>query len=830
MQHIYDFFLHRVTKPARYLGLEKYPRPESEQPAISIVLCFPDVYEIGMSHLGLRLLFELLSKEKDVFADLAFAPWLDMEKELRSHQLPLVGLFSQKPLSEFDIIGFSLQTELCFSNILNMLDLCGLELQATQRTDSHPLIIAGGPVATNPAPFSEFIDAFLIGDGEEALIELVRNLKKIKPAKRSELLSATQQTGFYVPQKHQENDRIRRRWIPELYPDLNPSAAIVPILQTVQDRIALEVLRGCTQGCRFCQAGYIYRPARELSVPQLVSLAQKGLQIGYDELSLVSLSTADYSDCGRLVSELATVAAEKKAAISLPSLRADSFNFEIADYIAQVRQTGFTFAPESGSEKLRKRLNKNISDQELLEAVQTAFLKGWKLIKLYFMIGLPQETADDIEKTIQLIREIEKIARHYNRQNKIHVSFGSFIPKAHTPFQWEPFLELEKLQERLFYIKQQVSSKVVLFKWQSPEQSKIEAIISRGDQRLGKALLTAFRQGSRFESWTEQFNYQRLIKSINECGLNPDDYCQAKELDQALPWDFIDIGVHKNFLLKERNKAFLEEPQATLDCRQVGCHACGIPGNGQDLALKHRQSQNILQTRERLKKIKNIFTLRAEHNDKSNTKRYRLIYTKLGLSRFLGHSDLVRLWQMSIRAVELPVLYSKGFTPRPITQFGPVLPLGIESHAEIIDFWLLANTENVIHDKITALNQYLPTGIQVQSWQEIENSTVGSDRLFPLADFSIFFPADLKNYFQEKFQAWQEKDRWPAENRQKMIDLKTAIRSLEWQECKLKAILPITSSITDNVNPFLLLEAVFAVKRDDSSNCRIIKNKSLPET
>jgi radical SAM family uncharacterized protein/radical SAM-linked protein len=830
MQHIYENFLHRVTKPGRYLGIERHPEcPDMNNAALSVVLCFPDTYEIGMSHLGLRLLFELLCREKDIHVDLAFAPWIDLEAELRDRKLPLISQFSHEPLSNFDIIGFSLQTELCFSNILNMLNLCGIELKAEQREANRPLIIAGGPVASNPAPFSDFMDAFLIGDGEEALIEAVNILKggKKQQKTRQEQLTALKTVeGFYVPALHQENEIVKRRWVPELIADLNPTAAILPVIQTIQDRLAIEVLRGCTQGCRFCQAGYIYRPAREISVPQIVKLATAGIdKSGYDELSLVSLSTADYSDSGLLISELVATAAEKKVAISLPSLRADSFSFEIADYIGHVRQTGFTFAPESGSEQLRQRLNKNISDQDLLGAVRSAFERGWHLVKLYFMIGLPGETEDDIEQTIKLISQMENIARNCGRNNKIHVAFGGFIPKAHTPFQWESFLDPEKLHERLFYIKNQVSSKIVQFKWQSPKQSTIEAIISRGDQKIGQVLLKAFQKGSRFESWTEHFNYDRLIESLKECGIEPHEYYKARELDEKLPWDFIDAGVKKSFLLKEREKSFLNEPQPTPDCRKTGCNFCGIPGNGNDLALKHIEPQPKEQIIERLKKVKNSFTLRSGNEDKSNTIRCRLTYTKTGLARFLGHSDLVRILQMAVRAAGLPVLYSKGFTPRPAMQFGPVLPLGVESIGEMVDIWFLSGIDN----KIETLNSRLPENINVTALQTVENNAPGSDRQLPLASFSISFPPEMQTEMQEKYQIWQKSNSWPTENRQKKLDLKTAVRQLEIREHELFAILPMTATKTANVNPYLLLEAVFNIPRDENNCCRIIKTGSLPE-
>jgi radical SAM family uncharacterized protein len=600
--------LGRVSKPARYSGGEwnsvvKDWSALGEQ-AVRIALAYPDVYDIGMSNMGLPILYDILNRQPDVVAERVYAPWFDMEAEMRAGGLPLFSLETRHPLADFDAIGFSLSYELTYTNILNMLDLASLPVLASERDDRCPLIVAGGSGALNPEPLADFVDAFFLGDGEEAVLDLVDVLRRWKRegrGPRRELLRRLARVpGVYVPSlyapEYNDDGTIRRiapadpvapERVTKRFVQAMPEALtrpIVPFLQTVHDRAAIEIQRGCTQGCRFCQAGMIYRPRLERSPEEVVRAAKElTASTGYDELSLVSLSTTDHSRIAPIVEALRAEFGERLT-LSLPSLRVDSFSVEVADLVTSRGKPNITFAPEAGSQRLRNAINKVVTEEDALRAVENAFARGWTGIKLYFMVGLPTETMDDVRGIVELAKKVKEIGRrHHGGRAKVRVSTSNFIPKPHTPFQWAAQMSAEELRPRHELLRRELKRVGVAFSWEDPEQSLLEAVISRGDRRLGRAIYRAWQLGAKYDAWDENYDWSRWEQAMTEEGLDPAFYANRERgLFETFPWSHIDIGVTVSYLRGEWQRTFSQE--ATGDCapHKGPCNVCGV----QDLDAK----------------------------------------------------------------------------------------------------------------------------------------------------------------------------------------------------------------------------------------------------
>lgn len=594
--------LYKVEKPARYLGNELNSiHKEVDKKMIRYAFCFPDIYEVGMSHLGMQILYHLLNTLDGVFCERVFAPAVDMEEEMKKNNIPLFALESREPIENFDFVGFTLQYELSYTNILNMLNLANIPIYSKDRDENNPIVIFGGPCAYNPEPIADFADIIILGEAEEVQIEVLDLYKKHKEKnynKSNFLKEAAKITGVYVPSfyevKYSDDGtiasfqpkideaptKIKKRIIQDLNETYYPDKMIVPYLNVVHDRVALEIFRGCTRGCRFCQAGMIYRPVRERSVETLSNLAEGLLtSTGYEEISLASLSTSDYSNLHDFVKHLIDKYSEDRVGISLPSLRLDNFSLELIKEIQKVRKTGLTFAPEAGSQRLRDVINKGLTEEDLTEATKKAFESGWSSVKLYFMLGLPSESEEDLigikdlaYKVVDLYYETPKEQR--GKGLNVTVSTSTFVPKAFTPFQWEPQITLEEIEDKQQLLKKQLNRKNITYSYHDAETSFLEAVFARGDRKLSKVLELALEEGCKFDGWNEHFHFQKWKEIFEKVGMNPEFYVNRKrEYEEILPWDHIDVGVTKKFLIKENEKA--KTAKLTEDCR-ANCSGCGI--------------------------------------------------------------------------------------------------------------------------------------------------------------------------------------------------------------------------------------------------------------
>ena len=595
--------LAKVEKPARYIGQElNMVKKNPSAVDVRFCMCFPDVYEVAMAHLGSRIIYGVANAREDTYCERAFAPWLDMEREMREHDVPLYSLETASPLDAFDIIGFTLQYEMSYTNILNMLDLARIPIWASERKKEDPFVICGGPCACNPEPIAPFVDVFILGDGEETIPEMLDCMAKWKKSgepREVYLRMLSEIEGFYVPRyytpQYDENgcmasmekedhapERIKRRIVTNLDAAYYPTDVIVPFLASVHDRMMLEIFRGCTRGCRFCQAGFLYRPIRERSVDTLMKQARELIQnTGYEEISLTSLSSGDYPHLNELIGQLLEESEKHRVSVSLPSLRVDSFDKKYAEKLQTVRKTGLTFAPEAGTQRLRDVINKGVTEEDLLQAVGDAFHSGWNAVKLYFMIGLPTETDEDLDGIVDLAKKVGDAYYQVpkeKRQKGLRITIGTstFVPKPFTPFQWEPQNSMEEIIRKQRYLREKFKGvRGVTFHYHTPKVSVLEAIFARGDRRLADVLYCAWQKGCKFDAWDESFDFDKWMEAFAECGLDPAFYgTRRRGFDEIFPYEHIDMRVQKAYLQREYEHAIAGD--VTGDCRD-GCKGCFYP-------------------------------------------------------------------------------------------------------------------------------------------------------------------------------------------------------------------------------------------------------------
>ncbi|MBP6908981.1 MAG: TIGR03960 family B12-binding radical SAM protein [Candidatus Saccharicenans sp.] len=695
----------QVQKPGRYIGGESNQIKKDPQSAkIKIALAFPEVYELGLSYLGQKILYFLLNQSPDILAERVYAPWPDFELQLRKHQLPLYSLENKIPLNNFEIVGFSLLYELNDTNLLNMLELGQIPRKTADRQLSDPLVIAGGPAAFNPEPLADFIDFFVFGDGEEVFFEIIKRYLEVRPeaSSREELLrSFLKIKGVYVPYFYQAErqeksfllvprpeaglpETIDKRLICPLDKISSAEKAAVPNIQSVFDRWQVEVARGCPQNCRFCQAASLYFPYRYRSGQEVEHLAYTGLKkTGYEELSFIALSVGDYPYLEQSIKDLLPFLESRKISISLPSLRPETLSSELVEDIVRIKKTGFTLVPEAGSERLRRVINKRITDEQLTVAAGYAFAHGWRLLKLYFMIGLPTERQEDLEAIVDLLsRLIESGKRVIKNVPAINLTLSSFIPKPHTPFQWLAMEEAASLQEKQYYLRSRLRRwKKIEIKESKVESSILEAVFSRGDRKLGRVLEEAFRLGARFDGWTDQFNFNLWQQAFDHCQIDYQNYLQAIDPEAILPWEIVKTGLKKTHLWQEY-LASLEARQTPV-CQEKtcsDCQACYWPQfkpAGPTISTIEADSWPAINLK--------------SNGDKENKRiqpvyRYRATYSKTGLVRFISHNDLLNQIDRSFRKAEIEISFSQGFHPKMLITHGPALPLGMEAKAEVLEF------------------------------------------------------------------------------------------------------------------------------------------------
>jgi radical SAM family uncharacterized protein/radical SAM-linked protein len=774
MRHIYADFIDRVAVPARYLGGE-YQSVVKDPASVSarVALAFPDLYEIGMSHMGTKILYSILNRDERIACERCFCPWVDMEAELRARDLPLCTLESQTPLAEFDVVGVSLQYELTFTNVLTLLDLGRVPLRAAARSDRDPLVLGGGPTATHPEPMAAFFDAFFIGEAEEELSGLVLDWAAARRAGRPRLDALAELAGrypIYVPALYRtEVDadtglevvgepldprapaRVRRGFVADIDRYPFPSDTPVPYAEAVFDRAGVEIARGCTEGCRFCQAGMIYRPVRERSPESIVKSVLDGVERGgYDETSLTSLSTADYSCITPLVREVAGALRERKVSLSVSSLRAYGLGEEILDQMAQMRITGLTFAPEAGSQRMRDVVNKNITEAHVAESAERVFGRGWNRLKLYFMIGLPGEEDEDVVGIVETGQRMLRIGRrHVGKRAEVTVSVSSHVPKPHTPFQWCAQDSTEEIVRKQGLLRQTVSERGLRLKVHDCGVSTVEGVLSRGDRRLGDVIEDVWRRGARFDGWDELFDLDRWLAALADRGIDLPVYLGTRPISARLPWDHIDVGLEDGFLLSEYRKAMADRlsppcgkvvgqlvhasnlAEALAEKRKLVCYDCGVAC---DLVGMRQQRLDFLRSLGAEAPVIAGEPVRRQGAPAGKgrgrpkpqvafaerpSRRFRLRYTKLGRSGFLGHLDTARVLGRMFRRAGIEVAYSRGFHPKPSLAFSPALSLGVASLGELVDVSVEAWTAGAA-ELAARLGEVSPEGIEFTGAWELE--------------------------------------------------------------------------------------------------------------
>lgn len=764
-----------VIKPGRYIGgeLGQIVKPPGNR--LKVALGYPDMYEIGMSYLGTQVLYNIINSDDRFLCERFYSPDRDAEEILRREKIPYFSLESFRPLVHFDLVGFTLAYEMVFTNLLNILELSGIPLRSIDREEHHPLIIAGGPVAHNPEPMAPFIDMFYVGDSEDVIIKILELLYDQRDLSRQQKLENLIRSvpsiyipRFYDAQSHRPlgdfvPPKIKSHRLQALKTEYYPAKPIVTFVETVHDRLSVEIMRGCPRGCRFCQATAIYRPLRVRSVDDIIAQVHGQIEnSGFDEVTLLSLSSGDYPEIIPLAARLSRELLEKKVALSMPSMRPGTLTAELINSLKLTRKTGLTFAPEAGTERLRALIRKDITDTELYETVRMSFENGWNLVKLYFMIGLPTETDEDIKGIVQMIRNVSSIAREIRGRNTINVTISPFSPKSHTPFQWDEQPSPETVRSKSDYIKRNAGTAFVNIKLRDPEFSFLEGIIGRGGRELADVIESAFRAGARFDGWSESFNFKLWLDAFRTNGIDPYEYLKGRPFSENLPWSHIELDLSAEQLMKERNRTstLLKESKKRIspvpDVSDADIDDDGGFGRSRKKGV---QKTLVAPTKGQV----------------------RVRWGRKGLTRFLSHLDNLRVIERSLRRSGLPVEYSQGFHPHMKMSFGPPLPLGFTSEAEYFDLSL----ERPFHSEMAArLGAAFPDGFYLVMAKAIINARESLSSKLNRAIYEVVIDknVDCKDKMAYLLSLEKAEVRRASKDEIRVVDIRPAIFKLEYIE------------------------------------------------
>lgn len=833
--------LQSVLKPARYTGGE-WNAVCKDWGAVQcrFALALPDVYEVGMSNLGLAILYEILNRRADILAERVYAPWVDMEEKMREKGIPLFSLENRRPIADFDFLGFSLQYEMIYSNVLNMLDLAGIPLHARERDENMPFVVGGGPCVYNVEPIADFFDFFIIGEGEEVVPELCDafiawNTAGRVGGRRGFLTRLLAIDGVYVPSFYEPMYDAAEHFfeLHPLHPDARPviykrvvrdmnrvmsvEHPIVPYMDIVHNRMMMELFRGCSRGCRFCQAGIAYRPARERTEEHLRDMAHGLVEAtGYDEMSLTSLSSADYSCLGRLVDDLMTDYAGEKLSFSLPSLRIDSFSIDLAHRMQQVRKSGLTFAPEAGTQRMRDVINKGVTEENLLTACGAAFRHGWKQVKLYFMMGLPTETDEDIIGIAHLAKKVVDLYTEIRgrRGCKVTVSVSCFVPKPYTPFQWFGQLPIEEFQRRQQLLKEHITDRSITFHYHDARLSVIEGVFARGDRRLAPALYEAWKSGAKFDGWSDLFDDSRYFAAFEKCNIDWEYYSRrTRTIGEPLPWAHTSPGVLERFLKSEWQKALAAS--LTEDCRRTHCTGCGIcPTLGVDV-IDYAGTEAERMDAGESDETRSSGDARAENVP---TERqlfvYRGLITKGEALRYVSHLDYANLFVRACKRAKLPMAYSEGFNPHMKVAFASALSLGAASDAEYVDFEMTEKlAPNVV---VRRLRAHLPRGAEMVRLKILEGkhralmADVDEARYritVPYAGTADLVHASVRRYNAAESAVWER----VTPKKKRTIETKAYVKkpiSFAWENGRLTFWMDLVVTSEGSVKPIEVLSVM----------------------